>query len=179
MFASTEPDHLVQVVNTFALKKYKPKSRVNISSGGIFLKGQAKEQTGDPNAKDKSEKIHQTLAYIAPARPGTAKYLQIDKCSWIFHFTNFERMTDLITYDAAEKDQSRSRSFFGYKDQAYPKKSIGPGTHLKVTVHKSTFEKEAAEKKGGEDGLHIVVPKSQENSALLKQKKQKSNVSDE
>jgi len=179
MFASTEPDHLVQVVNTFALKKYKPKSRVNISSGGIFLKGQAKEQTGDPNAKDKSEKIHQTLAYIAPARPGTAKYLQIDKCSWIFHFTNFERMTDLITYDAAEKDQSRSRSFFGYKDQAYPKKSIGPGTHLKVTVHKSTFEKEAAEKKGGEDGLHIVVPKSQESSALLKQKKQKSNVSDE
>ncbi len=39
MFSQTEQDSLVQIVNTFALKKYKPKSRVNITSGGIFLKG--------------------------------------------------------------------------------------------------------------------------------------------
>lgn len=77
-------------------------------------------------------------------------------------------MTDLITYDAAEKDQSRSRSFFGIKDQAYHKKSVGPGTHLKVAVHKSHFEKEAG------DGL----PRSQENSALLKMQRQKSTLHD-
>ena len=79
-------------------------------------------------------------------------------------------MTDLITYDAAEKDQSRSRSFFGIKDQAYHKKSVGPGTHLKVAVHKSHFEKEA--------GDSVPLPRSQENSALLKMQRQKSTLHD-
>jgi len=178
MFTNTEQDSLVQIVNTFTLKKYKPKSRVNITSGGIFLKGQAKEEIGEgnnlrPEGLAKHEKIYQTIAYIPPARSGS-KYLQIEKYSWIFHFTNFERMTDLINCDAAEKDQSRSRSFFGYRDQAYHKRSIG--YHPKITIGKSNFEREASGLKVDEN---ILGGKSQDNSALVAQKKNKSNTADE
>ncbi len=83
-------------------------------------------------------------------------------------------MTDLINYDAAEKDQSRSRSFFGYKDQAYHKRSIGH--HPKITIAKSHFEREASGLKFDEA---ILGGKSQDNSALLAQKKNKSNATEE
>ena len=36
-----------------------------------------------------------------------------DKYSWVFHFTNFEQMAELINKDDAEKERSRSRSFLG------------------------------------------------------------------
>jgi len=39
MFANVQPHVLLQIVNLFTFRKYKPHSKIDFTKGGIFLKG--------------------------------------------------------------------------------------------------------------------------------------------
>ncbi len=41
--------------------------------------------------------------------------LKAEKPCWVFHFTNFERIVDIVNSGAAEREKSRSKSFAAFR----------------------------------------------------------------
>lgn len=53
------------------------------------------------------------MTYVAP---GVTKHVwKCVKHSWVFHFNNFEKIVELVSSGAAEREKSRSMSFASFR----------------------------------------------------------------
>jgi len=62
-------------------------------------------------------RYHQ-ITYFAPGNT-KQNFLRAEKTCWVFHFTNFERIVDLVNSGAAEREKSRSMSFASFRKASH------------------------------------------------------------
>lgn len=159
-----------QIVPTFEFKRYKVGAIIDMTNGGIFLKGVATEFNTDKNINSSKVKTFSKLAYIAPS---LQQYrIRVTKTTRVFHFKSVEIINELITAEVADKEKQRTLSIS--LEAGFRKASmLKPGKLPLVIENDFEIKREGS---GGESAVTLTIPSAFSKNSQLDKIEEKDDL---
>ncbi len=169
LFAQTDKNLLNEnVVSTFQFKRYKVGSIIDMSTGGIFLKGVASENIPELQSSNTKPRIFSGVSYIAPSY--NKYYIRVTKTTRVFHFDNLDVIQELLTAEQKEREKQRTMSvnIAGFRKASMLQKKPTDDDHIAPAITLNVPDKGHTLTVPGQSALEKIDESDDDDKAKAK-----------